>query len=54
MKIDKEIWKAIDKYPEVYDEGYQAFIDGRDRSACQYLQDTPQFWAWRAGFLCVC
>jgi hypothetical protein len=54
LKIDKEVWKAIKQNQEAYYEGSQAFINGKDKSACQYLKDTPQYWAWRAGFLGVC
>jgi ribosome modulation factor len=54
MKIDKQVWEAIRKYPDAYDEGMQAAIDGKDATACKYPNDLPQRWAWRAGFLGVC
>lgn len=54
MRIHKDVYKAIRKYPEAYDEGMQAYFDGLDGSACKYSDGSPQRIAWRAGFLGAC
>lgn len=53
MKVSKEVYRAIRKYPDAYDEGMEAAIQGVHPDECPYHEGTPQRCAWRAGYLGV-